>query len=211
MKTMKLIAMTALLLPALALAAPAKKTAKEAEEKAAATAPVKEANPAIALKADPAASKVTFLAVGKPSMLKIHGTASSGPAADLKLEGNQLKGAAEFEMEKLDTGINLRNQHMKEKYLHVKEHPKSKLTLVDAAVDGDFASTLSNGGEKPFKGTLLLHGKEKEVSGTYTAKNGQVQAKFPIKLSEFAIDIPSYLGVTVADTVDVNVDLSLKK
>lgn len=174
----------------------------------AAAAPAKEA---VVLKADPSASKVTFLAVGKPSMLKIHGTASAGPAGDLKLEGNQLRGAVEMDMDKLDTGIELRTQHMKEKYLQVKEHPKAKLTLTDAAVDEGFAKSLSNAGEKPFKGKLQLHGKEQPVEGTYTAKDGQVQAKFPIKLSDFAIDIPSYLGVTVADMVDVAVELPLKK
>lgn len=174
----------------------------------AAAAPARES---VALKADPAASKVTFLAVGKPSMLKIHGTASAGPAGDLKIEGNQLRGAVEMDLDKLDTGIELRTQHMKDKYLEVKEHPKAKLTLTEAAVDEGFAASLTNAGEKPFKGKLLLHGKEQDVSGTFTARDGQVQAKFPIKLSDFAIDIPSYLGVTVADMVDVAVELPLKK
>lgn len=175
----------------------------------AAAAPAKEA--ALTLKADPAASKVTFLAVGKPSMLKIHGTASAGPAGELKVEGGQLRGAIDMDMDKLDTGIDLRTQHMKEKYLQVKEHPKSRLTLTDAPVDADFSKTLTNSGEKPFKGKLQLHGKEQHVTGTYTAKDGQVQARFPIKLSDFAIDIPSYLGVIVADMVDVAVELPLKK
>lgn len=166
---------------------------------------------ALTLKADPAASKVTFLAVGRPSMLKIHGTASAGPAGELKVEGGQLRGDIDMDMDKLDTGIDLRTQHMKDKYLHVKEHPKSRLTLTDAPVDAGFATSLTNSGEKPFKGKLLLHGKEQDVTGTYTAKDGQVQAKFPIKLSDFAIDIPSYLGVTVADMVDVAVELPLKK
>lgn len=190
MNTLKLLLLSSLLLPLIGFSAPA--------------AP-------LALKSDPGASKVTFLAVGRPSMLKIHGTATSGPAADLKVEGEQLKGAIAFEMDKLDTGISMRTTHMKEKYLQVKEHPQAKLTLVDAPVDASFASSLTNSSEKPFKGNLLLHGKEKEVSGTYTASNGVVMAKFPIKLTDFAIEIPSYLGVTVADMVDVAVELPLKK
>lgn len=164
---------------------------------------------AIPLKGTPDGS-VNFLAVGKPSALKIHGKAS-GPEAKLNLEGTKLTGFAEFDMNKLDTGINLRNEHMKEKYLQVKEHPKAKLTLTDAAVDPAFATTLTNGGEKPFKGKLQLHGQERDVEGTYTAKNGLVQAKFQIKLTNFGIEIPSYLGITVAELVDVNVDLPLTK
>lgn len=183
-----------LLLPLLALGAPppAKETALE-------------------LKADLAGAKVTFLAVGKPSMLKIHGTAATGPAGQLKVEGNQLQGSIEMDMDKLDTGIDLRTEHMKEKYLEVKEYPKSTLILIEAPVDEGFASTLTNKGEKPFKGKLKLHGKEQEVTGTFTVVDGNVAAKFPVKLSDFAVEIPSYLGIKVADVVNVDVILPLKK
>lgn len=153
---------------------------------------------------------VEFLAVGKPSALKIHGTAS-GPEAKLSLDGTKLLGAVDFQMEKLDTGISLRTEHMKNKYLEVQQYPKSTLTLLDAPVDADFAKTLSNKGEKDFRGKLSLHGKEKEVNGKYTAENGVVKAKFPITLSDFAIDVPKYLGITVADNVDVSVEVPLKK
>lgn len=164
---------------------------------------------AIPLKGNPDGS-VNFLAVGKPSALKIHGKAT-GPEAKLSLDGAKLTGSAEFDMNNLSTGINLRDQHMKEKYLQVQQHPKAKLTLTDAAVDPAFATTLSNSGEKPFKGRLQLHGQEREVEGTYTAKNGLVQAKFQIKLTNYGIEVPSYLGITVAELVDVNVDLPLSK
>jgi len=167
------------------------------------------AQAAIPLKGLPDGS-VNFLAVGKPSALKIHGKAS-GPEAKFTLDGTKLTGAAEFDMNNLNTGINLRDQHMKEKYLQVKEHPKAKLTLVDVPVDPGFADTLTNGGEKPFKGKLQLHGQERDVEGTYTAKDGLVRAKFQIKLTTYGIEIPSYLGITVAELVDVNVDLPIAK
>lgn len=157
------------------------------------------------------AGKVTFLAVGRPSMLKIHGTAAAGPESSFQLESGQIKGSAQMDMDKLDTGIDLRTRHMKEKYLQVKDHPKATLKLLHAPVDSGFVTSLSNSGENPFKGTLSLHGLEKEVSGTFTAKDGLVQAKFPIKLSDFSIEVPTYLGITVADIVDVTVELPLKK
>jgi polyisoprenoid-binding protein YceI len=163
-----------------------------------------------ALKNDAGSGTVEFLAVGRPSMLKIHGTAP-GPVAALSDNGKQLSGTVDFDMDKLDTGISLRTEHMKEKYLQVKQYPKSTLTLTDAPVDAAFEKALSSGGEKPFKGKLALHGKEHEVAGTYTADSGLVKAKFPITLSDYSIDVPKYLGVTVADTVEVNVELPLKK
>lgn len=168
------------------------------------------AEAAIPLKAAPTGGSVSFLAVGRPSMLKIHGKAPA-PTAKLSLDGLKLLGTAEFEMDKLGTGISLRDQHMKEKYLKVKENPKATLTLTDAPVDAAFATSLTNSGEKAFKGKLKLNGQEKEVQGTYQAKAGLVQAKFPIKLNDFGIEIPSYLGVTVAENVDVQVELPLQK
>src|SRR3989338_6695806 len=62
------------------------------------------------------AGDVRFLAVGKPSMLKIHGKGKI-LAADFQLEKESLKGSAEVDLNSIDTGIALRNQHMKEKYL----------------------------------------------------------------------------------------------
>jgi polyisoprenoid-binding protein YceI len=164
---------------------------------------------AIPLKGLPEGS-VNFLAVGKPSALKIHGKAT-GPEAKLELSDTRLTGAAEFDMNSLTTGIDLRDRHMKEKYLQVKEHPKARLTLTDAPVDPAFAATLSNSSERPFKAKLQLHGQEREVEGTYTAKDGLVQAKFQIKLTDYGIEIPSYLGITVAESVDVNVGLPIAK
>jgi len=163
-----------------------------------------------ALKNTPGTGSVEFLAVGRPSMLKIHGKAP-GPTADLRLEQRQLKGSVEMELGKLETGISLRDEHMKDKYLHVKEFPRAKLTLLEAPADEAFAASLSNGGERDFKGKLELHGKEREVSGKFTAQGGLVKASFPITLSEFGVDVPKYLGVTVADSVSVTVEIPLRK
>lgn len=165
---------------------------------------------ALELKGVPESGAVNFLAIGRPSMLKIHGKAP-GPTGSFRVDGDKLSGSAEFEIAQLDTGINLRNEHMKEKYLEIKDHPKALLSLTDTPVDKEFENTLSNSGERPFKGKLQLHGQEKEVSGKYRAKDGIVKAEFQIKLTDFGIEIPSYLGIKVAETVDVSVDLALKK
>lgn len=158
----------------------------------------------------PEKSAVHFLAVGRPSMLKIHGTSTEGPKGNLKLEGSKLLGEVSVAVSKLDTGIALRTEHMKEKYLEEKKYPEAKLTVLDAAVEPAFATTLTNK-EAPFRGKLALHGKEKEVSGTFQAENGKLTAKFPVNLTDFAIEVPKYLGVTVAEQVDVDVELGLQK
>ena len=143
-------------------------------------------------------------------MLKIHGEAK-GPVTDLKLENNQLRGTVEIEIEKFQTGITLRDQHMKEKYLQAKEFPRARLSITEAAVDGDFTKSLNLTGEKPFRGKLSLHGKEQDVVGTFQVKEGLVQAKFPISLQDYSIEVPKYLGITVANTVDVSAEFPLLK
>ena len=157
-----------------------------------------------------AGGTVSFLAVGKPSMLKIRGKAAD-PAAQLKVDGGILSGTATVEMARFETGIGLRDKHMKEKYLQVEQHPKAVLTITQAKVGPDFEKTLSTAGELPFEGKLGLHGKEGVVKGTFSAKDGAVTAKFPLTLSDYAIEIPSYLGVTVAENVDVEASLPLAR
>ena len=165
---------------------------------------------AVSFQVIPEKSAVRFLAVGRPSMLKIHGTSTEGPKGSLKLEGAKLLGEILVSVSKLDTGIALRTEHMKEKYLEEKKYPEAKLTVLEAGVEPAFSTTISTK-EAPFRGKLALHGKEKEVSGTFQAENGKLSAKFPVNLTDFAIEVPKYLGVTVAEQVDVDVDLGLQK
>lgn len=162
---------------------------------------------AIQFKTPAPAGSVQFLAVGRPSMLKIHGTGSK-LEGKLQVQGKEVSGKVSIPLSTLDSGIALRTEHMKEKYLEVKKFPQAELELVQAEVD---EKTLSTSGEKPFRGKLSLHGKQKEVQGTFELKDGVVKAKFPLTLSDYAIEIPSYLGIKVADLVDVNVEIPFQK
>ena len=166
------------------------------------------AHASIPVKVLPEKSSVNFLAVGKPSMLKIHGEAK-GTLGNFSLEKKILTGAVELDLNNLATGISLRDQHMKEKYLQVAQFPKAVLEMLHAEIDSE--DSLTNAGEKKFDGRMTLHGKSQAISGTFTLKDGQVLANFPLKLSDFAVEIPSYLGVTVAETVDVKAQIVLQK
>ncbi len=151
-----------------------------------------------------AESQVEFLAIGKPSVLKIRGKLSepNSVSGTFQMEKGQLSGSATLPLEKLDTGISLRNEHMKEKYLQVKQFPNAVLTLAPVTVG---EGKKSYDGE--FKGKLSLHGVEKDVTGK--AKIEESTGKwsgslsFTVALSDFSIDIPSYMGITVSKTVDV--------
>jgi hypothetical protein len=157
---------------------------------------------------------VKFLAVGRPSALKIKGEGAA-PTGELKETDGKLSGKFEFDLNTLKTGISMRDSHMKEKYLHVADHPQSRLTIEDLALPAEVVSGAVTSKEGvPFKGKLLLHGVEKEVGGTYDVKKAgsgyDVLAKLQLKLSDFKIDIPSYAGITVAENIDLEIKTAAK-
>lgn len=153
--------------------------------------------------------KVTFLAVGSPSALKIRGELkeNAGKRAlegKLSIEGNRLAGTAKCQLDGFDTGIGLRNQHMKEKYLETGKFPLAEVvlepvTLPDAVATGGSATL-------PFKGKLTLHGTTKPFTGTLTAKGKDFTFEFPVALAEHGVETPSYLGIKVTKEVTVTVE-----
>ncbi len=159
-------------------------------------------------------SKVEFLAVGKPSLLKINGT------------GGKLKGQVQFKnltvsadctvaLEGITTGIGLRDEHMKNKYLEISKFPEATLKISELKIEKDFLK--ENGIQKniPFKGKLKIHGIESDIEGTADVdseeKNISIQAQTKTNITAHKIDIPSYLGIKVADEVEIKVDLKIKK
>ncbi|MBY0316383.1 MAG: YceI family protein [Bdellovibrionales bacterium] len=196
---MKLILSTILIISqfALAKAPAAKKT--EAATPAPAT---------LTLKAQAQSGAVTFEAVGKPSFLKIKGQ-GEGPEGNIQIDKN-ITGEFKFKLDTLNTGISLRDSHMKEKYLEVAKHPDARLKLEEVK---DWSVEKGEAQGVPFKGSLTIHGVEKPVTGTVDIKKKDagyaVVANFETKISLYGIDLPSYAGVTVADDVKVSVKTEL--
>ena len=131
------------------------------------------------------------------------GLATSRPLA--------LSGDVAVDLKTLDTGIGLRNEHMRNNYLEV-----GKGAGFDTAVlsdirfaDGDVA-TLA--GRRHFDGTLSLHGTKRPVGGDADVRRDgstvRIEAAFPVRLADYAIAPPRYLGVGVKDEVQVKVSLT---
>jgi polyisoprenoid-binding protein YceI len=134
------------------------------------------------------------------------GTLSAAPGRPAAFAG-----AIEVDLRTLDTGIGLRNDHMRSEYLEVeKGEGFSSAVLTDL----DLGSAPAEGlrGRTRFTGTLLLHGVRKAVSGQADIRReGQsvrVEAGFPIALADYGIRAPRYLGVGVKDVVQVKVSLT---
>ncbi|MBC7420393.1 MAG: YceI family protein [Bdellovibrio sp.] len=153
--------------------------------------------------------KIEFQAIGRPSMLKIKGE-GTGATADLSVVDQKISGDIKFDLNLLYTGIALRDEHMKEKYLQVKEKDfgTAVLSFKQFQIPLGWSAQDPKVGSWTFQATLRLHGVEKVITGSYAigSKKMDTVAKFDIKLTDYAIDIPTYLGVKVADVVNVTVE-----
>jgi hypothetical protein len=97
----------------------------------------------------------------------------------------------------LETGIGVRDEHTK-KHLEVSKYPEAVLV-----------SATGSGGKGT--GVIKIHGVQKQISGTYKVEGNNLNAEFPLKLSEFNITGIKYMGVGVADDVVVAVSVPIKK
>ena len=153
-------------------------------------------------------SKVEFLAVGQPAALKIRGKLSenSPVTGNLEIAKDSLKGDVKLALDNFDTGIELRNKHMKETYLETAKYPDAKLTLKSVPLTGD-ATQPNFQYAGPFEGVLTLHGVDKPVTGTLNLVNADSKwkgdFKFDFVLEDFGIAVPKYLGITVSKKVSV--------
>jgi polyisoprenoid-binding protein YceI len=117
-------------------------------------------------------------------------------------------GSLAVDLRSVDTGIDLRNEHLREKYLEVdKGAGYDQAVLSDLTLQGVTADTPA--GKGSFTGSLMLHGVKKTVSGPVEIRQAgtgwRVRASFPVNLPDYNIDKPRYLGVGVRDTVQVSV------
>jgi polyisoprenoid-binding protein YceI len=124
------------------------------------------------------------------------------PAAD---EQGAVRGTLRVELQTLETGIGIRDRHMKNNYLEVEKGP----AFATATIDDIRVEKLD--GKTVFTGMLSLHGQKKKVTGAaeLQQRDGsiRVQAQFPVKVSDFEIPAPTYLGVGVRDEIQIKVSM----
>jgi polyisoprenoid-binding protein YceI len=130
----------------------------------------------------------------------------SGEVAAAPSGAGTVQGVVKVDLQTLETGIGLRDRHMRENYLEVKKGPEFAVATIEGiTID-------KKEGKTSFNGTLLLHGQRKAITGTAELKQQdgriRVQARFPLRVSEFAIPQPSYLGVGVRDEIQVKVTMT---
>lgn len=138
--------------------------------------------------------QVSFKAIGPG------GLAIEGKGSDVTVREQSDKLIASVGLGSLQTGIALRDRHMKEKYLETAKYPRAVFTVAK--------SKLKIPGEGDADGSLQLHGVTKPVrihfKATGNDKTATVTGSSRINMKEFKIEVPSYLGVTVKPDVTVS-------
>lgn len=151
-----------------------------------------------------------FSAIGKPAMIKINGK-GQGPEGDLAYTVDKISGTLKVNLEKLTTEIDLRDDHMKNKYLEVKKFPTAEITFKEFKAPVAIDAMTDKETEITFTGDFTMHGKTKPISGVAKIKKAQNAisgtAEFTIKIMEYLETLPSYMGLKVADDVKVAVKL----
>lgn len=144
--------------------------------------------------------KVEFLAKGFPTFITIQGKGDQ-LKGEMDISGNKVNsGKFQFPLSTLKTGMDLRDEHMHEKYLESKKYPNAVLTLEPFNLDEEGTA----------KGKLSLHNKEKNIEVTYKRLSEnplQIEAEFKLLLEDYGIDIPSFQGITVAKEIKIKVNL----
>ncbi len=136
-------------------------------------------------------------------------------SADLDSLAGEVAVTVEVDLASLDTGIGLRNKHMRENHLETDRFPQAVFRgarILEAAP----ASLLPGGAcEITLVGELDLHGVVKPL--TLRAKLAlsldgvlTVTADFPVRLSDHAIPRPGFLTMKLADEQRVSLHLEAR-
>ena len=121
-----------------------------------------------------------------------------------------LAGELSVDLRTLDTGSDLRNDHMRNAYLEVGKGEGFDTAVLSKIRLGAGEAELAK--KVMFSGVLALHGVRKAITGEAEIRRDgarvHVEASFPVTLTDFAIEKPQYLGVGVKNELRVKVSLN---
>ncbi len=167
--------------------------------------------------------KITF--ISNAAVESFEGT-TNVVSGNIKVDPDNLSsatGMCKVDMRTLDTGINLRNTHMRENHLHTKDYPYSVFNL--KSIEG--ASSLKPGEKVNFtaKGEFELHGVKREIEIPLQAEWSQntketpvkgaaeaihITGEFSVALADYKIPLPQFLFMKLSDTQIVKIDIWAK-
>jgi polyisoprenoid-binding protein YceI len=118
----------------------------------------------------------------------------------------------EVDLASLDTGIAMRNRHMRENHLETAKYPKAIFDGITVRGPRDAALTAGQPVPLDVEGTFTLHGVSRRiritVQATYQPNDGgriSFQTRFPVLLADYAISRPQFLFLKLAEAQEVRV------
>ncbi len=131
------------------------------------------------------------------------------------VSGNRhVEGAFVVDLTTLQTGIGLRDVHLRDNYLEVSRGPGYDTAVLDAIVLDAPLPAPGRSVVLGFSGVLTLHGHGNPVTGradlAYKGDRLVVKVTFPLRIDTYAIARPAYLGIGVANQVEVTVRATLR-
>lgn len=117
----------------------------------------------------------------------------------------------EVDLRTVDTGIGLRNRHMREDYLETNKYPmtsyKGKIIYSDKVSDTEYKVVID--------GNMSIHGVTKplKINGNlYKADDGfRIKAYFEILLTDYNIEIPKLMFMKISNTIKLALDFYIKE
>ena len=117
----------------------------------------------------------------------------------------------EVDLNTLDTGIGLRNRHMRESYL---ETEKYQFSFFEGSISNS-KSISKNNFEVTVQGKMFIHGITKDVTipGIISIEGDYIHIKsnFTVALSDYKIDIPKLMFMKIDENMKLELDLYLSK
>jgi polyisoprenoid-binding protein YceI len=143
---------------------------------------------------------------GKTKQVSGHVTC---PADDLS---GPLDLRIEVDLASLDTGIGMRNTHMRERHLETDEYPLAVFTGTSIVATSAPALSVGQTVSLTVRGAFDLHGvglpRDLEAAVTLAADGSlTVEVHFVVSLEDHAIDRPGFLMMKLADEQQVHVKL----
>ncbi|MGE5496542.1 MAG: YceI family protein [Syntrophothermus sp.] len=118
----------------------------------------------------------------------------------------------EVDLRTIDTGIGLRNRHMRENYLETDKYPmavfKGKLIRADQQQGGAYDVTA--------QGDMTIHGVTKPITvkGTLTPSEAggyRISSRFELKLPDYNIPVPQMMFLKISEVMKMELDFFTKK
>ncbi len=151
----------------------------------------------------PSEGTVTYKTKGWPNLVVMEAT-GRGLEGRLTELDNKVSGRLSFKIDTFESKVSSRDEHAL-KYMETDKYPTATIELQDLAIPTD------RSGSFEFTGIMDFHGVKKAVKGkAELAKETQGQlrlsADFILNFNDFAVLVPAWNGITVAEKVKIKVD-----